>query len=65
VRIKDRLRSAVLLPIRQRRQAQLSIAGALVPRVFIERRTATEEFIEQVAYLVLSGMSVEPSKVRP
>jgi hypothetical protein len=65
LRIKDRLRSAVLLPILQRRQAQPSIAGALVPRVCIERRTATEEFIEQVVDLVLSGMSVEPSKVRP
>lgn len=36
-----------------------TIAGAIVHRVFIEQRTATEEFLEQVVELVLFGATVK------
>lgn len=41
-----------------------TIAGAVVHRVFIEQRSETEDFLEQVVDLMLSGVSVEPRKPR-
>ena len=42
-----------------------TIAGAVVHRVFIERRIATQEFIEQVVDLVLFGASFEKQTAEP
>ena len=42
-----------------------TIAGAVVHRVFIERRIATQEFIEQVVDLVLFGASLETRTAEP